>query len=98
MLESPASCFAFRYGAPLNMTARLSVVFRRRLISARLSCFSEGTVRRGRRDSAHPDQADRTFFFGNTNRRCLSGSTLRLAGYLRRVRLGRRQSFPPAAF
>ena len=27
MLESPAACFAFRYGALLNMTARLSVVF-----------------------------------------------------------------------
>src|SRR5437762_5048116 len=26
MLESPASCFVFRYGAPLNMTVLISVV------------------------------------------------------------------------
>src|SRR5438876_1777934 len=65
------------------------------LISGRLPYFSEDTVRRGRPDSEGPDPADRTFFFGSRNPPYPSGPTLRLAGYLRRVRLGLRRLFRP---
>src|SRR5437016_2902279 len=65
------------------------------LISGPLRYFSEGTVRQGRPDSELPGPVDRTFFFGNRNLPYLSGPTPRLAGYLRRARLGLRRLFPP---
>src|SRR4030095_9961378 len=65
------------------------------LISGRLPFFPEGMFRQGRPDSELPDPADRTFFYGSRNLLYPSGSTPRLAGYLRRVRLGLPQLFPP---
>src|SRR5437762_6737589 len=63
--------------------------------SGRLSYSCRGTGRQGRPDSAPPGLADRTFFFGSRNLPDLSGSTPRLAGYLRRVIPGLRPPSPP---